>query len=128
MTSTDIMTISLENCRFFARHGVMQQEQIAGNEFEVSVSVRYSVSGPNDDNPDTIISYADLYDIAQCEMTKPRKLLETVVRAIADRIEETWQRIDDVTIEIRKITPPIPGISGSASVKINRIIRQNAIG
>lgn len=127
MTSSEIITVNLENCRFFAQHGVMRQEQVSGNEFEVNISVRYLVNGPNDDNPDSTISYADLYEIAKCEMAKPRKLLETVARAISDRIEESWHWIEDVTVEIRKITPPIPGITGSASVKINRFKNHHPI-
>ncbi len=118
---SDSITVSLRNCRFFARHGVIEQERQSGNEFEVSISVRYEVSGPNDDEIENTISYADLYEIAKEEMEHPRRLLETVVRAIADRISKEWSRAKDITVELIKITPPIPGITGSAAVTFTHV-------
>lgn len=124
MISSDSMTVSLYKCRFFARHGVMPQERLSGNEFEVSISVRYSVSGPNDDNLESTVSYADLYELATKEMDTPCQLLETVARRIADSIELTWPWAEELNVEICKLTPPIPGITGYAGVRLNRLIKK----
>lgn len=114
------MTVRLEKCRFFARHGVMTQERTVGNEFEVTVAVDYNASIFNGDDISATISYADLYEIAKEEMMKPRNLLESVAVAVADRIEKIAEHILKIRVEIRKITPPIAGIDGSASIDYAR--------
>ncbi|MDE6273285.1 MAG: dihydroneopterin aldolase [Muribaculaceae bacterium] len=121
MIPMESMTVSLEKCRFFAHHGVMDQERVSGNEFEVSISVIYPITGPNDDDLSSTISYAELYEIAKAEMAKPRNLLETVARDITCIICERWAYIEESRVEICKLTPPIPGITGSARVCVTRI-------
>ena len=123
------MTVRLDNCRFYAYHGILPQERTAGNEFEVSVEVDYNVIRLNDDNISTTISYADIYDIVRQEMECPRNLLESVAASITEKILFLAEKSDDrlsarltqTRVQITKITPPIQGINGSASVKLTRI-------
>lgn len=110
------MTIRLEDCRFYAYHGVMPQENIAGNEFVAGVTVEYASDENIDDDIGNTVSYADLYEILRTEMGKPRKLLETVAKSIAGEIRQRFPQLSKIEVCIRKITPPIPGINGSASV------------
>ena len=122
----DYITVSLDDCRFYARHGVFAQERRAGNEFVVAIRVDYvwehqKGDEPSDDLADTI-SYADLYEIVKQEMERPRQLLETVASTIADRIAEQFRTVKELRVRIRKITPPIEGINGSASVELKRLI------
>lgn len=117
----DMMTVRLENCRFFAFHGVMPRERRCGNEFEVSVAVDYSVTLPADDLLEGTVSYADIYEIVKEEMAVPRQLLETVARAISARIEAQYPVSNEIRVTIRKLTPPIPGITGSASVTFKHL-------
>lgn len=119
---SELMTIMLERCKFYAYHGVMPQERIAGNEFEVSVEVEYYISGLNDDLLESTLSYSDIYDIVKSEMQIPRKLLETIARNIGARVLEMPLEIQKIQVEIRKITPPIPGINGSAAVKYTYMV------
>lgn len=114
----DIITVALENCRFFGSHGVFPQEAIAGNEFEISVEVNYQTTRDIDgeESLDTTISYADLYDIVRDEMAKPKMLLETIAKSIALRINNQFAGCEEIKVTIKKVTPPIHGISGSARV------------
>lgn len=110
----------------FAHHGVMSQERSIGNEFSVSLQVNYPLTYPAGDAslaeyPDELagtISYADLYTIVKEEMDKPRNLLETVAAAIASRITAQYSQIDSGNISITKLTPPIAGFTGSATVTL----------
>lgn len=117
----DIMTVKLENCRFFGRHGVMNQETVAGNEFIAGVTVEYAITEPIEDDLDRTVSYADLYDILKTEMDRPRKLLETVAQSVAEEIKLRFPNLMKIEVAITKVTPPIPGISGSATVKFSKI-------
>lgn len=114
----DIITISLEEVEIHGRHGVMPQENRVGNTFRVSVSVDIPVDfDPSADNPDSTISYADIYDIVKEEMAVTSKLLETVAWRIADRLRRRWPVIIKGFVAIAKCPPPISGIIGNASVK-----------
>lgn len=111
--------ISLTNLRFYAKHGVWEQENKIGNEFIVTVRIRIPADKMiTDDNLDLTISYADLYEIVKEEMEKPRKLLETVAASIAERITSRWSTILSGSVTICKSTPPIAHISGSAEVTL----------
>ena len=111
--------IALKGLRFYARHGVMEQETRIGNEFIVDVRVRipYSESILADNLADTI-SYAAIYSIVEEEMQKPRKLLETVAATIRERLSATWPQIFRGSISICKSTPPISKITGSSEVTL----------
>ena len=51
-------------------------------------------------------------------MGSPRNLLECVAGHIASRFRARWPQIDSGSIAITKTTPPIPGITGSATVTL----------
>lgn len=128
--------IRLENARFYAFHGVSDQERKVGNDFEVNVSLRVKYSDViADDRIGATVSYADIYEIVRSAMEKPRLLLETVAVSIATAISERYRIISSdiiccpdeylekpiVTggvISIKKLSPPIPGFTGSASVSL----------
>lgn len=116
------MKVALRDCRFYGHHGVMEQEQVAGNEFSVSLEVVYTPGETISDDIEKTISYADLYEIVKEEMEAPRKLLETVAASITDRICRRWPQVTRADVAITKITPPIPGITGSATVTFSRFI------
>lgn len=112
--------ISLEDLRFYAYHGVFDDEREVGNEFRVSLSVFLPVmKDAGNDLLDSTVSYADLFDIVSREMKKPRKLLETVALDTANRIKEKFESISRGFIKIEKLHPPIPEMLGKASVTLH---------
>ena len=118
------LTVSLENLSFFAHHGVMSQENIVGNEFIVTLHVyldpsRIEKDVTGDQSEEFLehtVSYADLYEIVENVMKIPCQLLETVALRTAKAIKLKFPQILGGEIKICKLTPPIPGITGSASV------------
>lgn len=111
-------TIRLTDCSFFAHHGVLHHEKIAGNEYSVSVELILKDPYPDSiiDNLDGTISYADIYEIIKEEMESPKELLESVAKSITLRISKLDDRIEKISTTIRKISPPIAGMTGSAEV------------
>lgn len=116
------ITISLTDLRFYAHHGMMEQETIVGNEFIVNVSFDIHadelklMEARGEEDLKFTVSYADVYDVIKSEMAIPSKLLETLAIRIARRLRERFNRIRTGSISITKLTPPIPSISGSATV------------
>ena len=71
--------IYLDNLRFFAHHGVGEQETLVGNEFTVSLRLKVDIQrAMHTDNVADTVSYADMYETVKAEMSLPSKLLEHV--------------------------------------------------
>ena len=111
--------ISLDDMRFCAYHGVMEQERRVGGEYNVSLTVEADLADAarTDDVADTI-NYAELYELVKREMAMPSKLLEHVAARIGQRAIEVYERITAVTVKVTKLNPPMGGDSKGASVEI----------
>lgn len=111
--------IYLDDMRFYAYHGVMEQERLVGGEYSVSLTVEADLSEAvrTDDVADTI-NYAALYEVVKSEMAVPSKLLEHVAGRIGQRAMETFERITTLTIKVTKLNPPMGADSKGASVEL----------
>ena len=111
--------IYLDDMRFYAYHGVMEQERVVGGEYSVSLTVEADLTEAirTDDVADTI-NYAAVYEIVKREMTVPSKLLEHVAGRIGQRAMEMFERITTLTIKVTKLNPPMGADCKGASVEI----------
>ena len=111
--------ISLDDMRFYAYHGVMEQERRVGGEYSVSLIVEADLTDAarTDDVADTI-NYAELYELVKREMSTPSKLLEHVAARIGQHAIEAYERITAVTVKVTKLNPPMGGDSKGASVEL----------
>lgn len=114
--------ISLTNLRFHAFHGVMPQERVTGNDYSLSLRIRYDVSRAmqSDDVNDTI-NYAEVYQLVRREMMQPGNLMEQVARRISDRIAERFPAVAAIDIRLTKLNPPIGADCDGASVELHLI-------
>lgn len=100
-------SVRLEKLRFYAYHGVMEQERRVGNEFEVTLEVFYPFENAlKSDNLDDTLNYAALYAIVEREMAESSKLLERVAGRIIDAIKKEFPAIYAGNIKISKLHPP----------------------
>lgn len=112
--------ILLKDLRFYAYHGVFENERSTGNEFIVNLSVSIPFKTEiEEDDLEATVSYADLYEIVEKEMKKPRKLLETVTAGVYNQIHLKYPQVTGGFISIEKVRPPIPDMIGSAKVTLN---------
>lgn len=111
-------TVEVNNLKVTAFHGVMEQERVVGNRFEVTVHVDCDFTeAARLDRVDLTVNYAEIVDIIRAEMAKNSLLIETVARRIALRVADRWP--DLVTggmVRVAKIVPPIPGQMDSVAV------------
>lgn len=112
-------TVSIDRLVIFARHGVLEQEAITGNEFEVSVTVEYDfIAAAERDDVDLTLNYAELTDMVKDAMATPRRLIETVALDIARRIRARWPQAPSGSVTVAKLHPPIERPAPRASVTI----------
>lgn len=113
------LIISLDNVHLHGYHGVDEQERIVGAEYELNVSVALPVTeGCATDEIGDTLSYADIYDVVRDEFSRSSRLIEHVATRVGNALLEAFGQIESVEIKVVKLSPPIPGFSGSASVRL----------
>lgn len=111
--------IHINNIRLHARHGVLPQEQLTGNDYIINVRASYDISRAmqTDDVADTL-NYAEVYNIIKEEMSVPSKLIEHVAGRIANRLMDSYSQISSVMLRITKCNPPMGADCDGAGVEI----------
>ncbi|MCF3108434.1 dihydroneopterin aldolase [Niabella sp. CC-SYL272] len=115
-----LVTIHLEQLRFFAGHGLYAEEKKTGNAFEMNLTVSF----PKEDGlivklEDTL-NYAEIYHLVKTEMREPRELLETFLTELADKLKERFPVISLLRMSLYKLTVPIDGFAGKVGVELER--------
>ena len=111
--------ISLEKMRFYAYHGVSEQERTVGNDYEVTLKVSAPVQGAmEDDSLYHTINYAELYELVKQEMEIPSCLIEHVAGRIVKRLRQEYPQITAIALKVTKIHPPRSGEVESASFEL----------
>ena len=111
--------IFLKNVRFHAYHGVLEQEQVVGNDYVVNLNVNYDFTcAMRTDELSGTINYAELYELVKEEMMKPSKLLEHVVGRIGDRIFSEYPSVTEIQLAINKLNPPFGADCDGAGVEV----------
>ena len=110
--------IKVHDIKIHTNHGCMEEEAKIGNDYIVNAVVKTALdlSAQTDDLKDTV-DYVAIYNIVFEEMKIRAKLLETVVQRIIDRILKENKSVEEVTIEVQKLNPPIGGNVGYVSVE-----------
>ena len=114
-----MFTIHLHNLRFFSFHGVHDEEQVLGNDYEVSADVSFNTPEAITKLHETI-NYVKIYDVIKQRMNTPTALLETVAQDLADGIYQIDKRITSISISIKKVHPPIANFTGSVGVSYKK--------
>lgn len=119
MSANNRLVISLDDVRLYGYHGVLEQENRVGAEYELCASVCVDMPPGciTDDIVDTL-SYADLYAELKSEFDLQCNLLESLVNNMAHRVLNRWRQVSEVYIKVSKLAPPIPSFRGKASVAI----------
>lgn len=118
------LEVSLRDARFFAYHGVLEQEQLIGNEFIVDTSAWVDISQEEplpqavNDNINDTVSYADLYEIVERRMKSPCRLIEHLAALIIEDAKSRWSNINKIAVTIKKAAPPIPNSNCQASATL----------
>jgi len=120
-----LLTISLNNVRFRAYHGVYPEERQKGNDFVVNMHVSYVPNTGSIVSLSDTIDYGSLFEIINTIMQQPVELLESLVKQMAQAVHKKFSEISEVTVSVEKLNPPIDRFSGSAKVTYTEKFRNN---
>ncbi len=113
--------IELRGLRVVGTHGVLAEEQVRGQPFEVDLELDADLrpAAASDDLRDTI-DYGTLIErVAAVVAGERHALLERVAERIADTVLAD-DRVRSVTVTLRKLRPPVPVDLASAGVRVVR--------
>ena len=113
---SSLLTISLNNVRFRAYHGVYPEERQKGNDFVVDMQVSYVPKTGTIVSLSDTINYSTLFEIINSIMQQPVDLLESLVKQMAQAVHKKFPEVSEVTVSVEKLNPPIDRFSGSAKV------------
>ena len=114
-------TVKVENLKIYAFHGCMEEEKVIGSDYIVNICATCSVGKKAfEDEIEGTIDYADLARIAKREMYIRSKLLEAVVNRIINCCFDEISVLDQISVTVSKLNPPINADVDSVSVSIDK--------
>lgn len=98
--------------RIHAQIGVGRQERLIGNDFEVSVAVKFEAEAESllSDELDSTLNYAHLTSAISSAMAQECALIETAAARIVGEISRLAPHNVGGSVTVSKLTPPIAGI------------------
>jgi dihydroneopterin aldolase len=113
--------IELRGIRAVGTHGALPEEQQRAQPFEVDLDVVADLrpAGKSDDLSDTVDYGAVAHAVEQVVTNQRFQLLERLAERIAEVVRED-ERIESVTVTVRKLRPPVAVDLTSAAVTITR--------
>lgn len=120
MNMPGLITIHLNELRFFAYHGLYPEERKTGNEFQLDIELTYLSQDTVIGDISETVNYAAVYDLARQIMQQPESLLETLAMRIADAIHDNFPVVRSAGVTIKKLHPPIPRFTGNVAVSYFR--------
>ncbi len=112
--------IVLEKMQFYAYHGCFKEEQLVGTTFEITVSLTVDVSKPAvTDLLEDAVNYQEVYTLVKEQMAIPSKLLERVAQRILNRLLEQYPQIEQASIALSKLNPPLGGQIGRVTIEMS---------
>lgn len=113
-------TILLQNCAFFARHGVHDEEEFLGQRFFVDAELDVTAGDAleTDQIKDTV-NYGVAFTVIEEIVTgKRRYLIEALALDIAKGLAAKFPQIKRAKITVRKPNAPVPGVLDFVQVSV----------
>ena len=109
------MKIEINRMECYARHGVLPLENKVGAPFRVSLTLfvpdAACAGALRDDRLEDTVNYAEVTALVRHEMALPSQLIEHVAERIASAVLKEFRKVNEVTVKIEKLSPPIAGFS-----------------
>lgn len=115
-----MLTIHLEQLKFYGYHGLYAQEKKLGAWFELDVTLDW----PSGTEPIVhlyeTINYTEVYEVVKVRMLEPTELLETLAMDLVGVLKEHFPELIALKIRITKMNPPLPNFQGRVSVEYSK--------
>jgi dihydroneopterin aldolase len=115
-----MVTIKLKQLRFFAHHGLYEEERKVSNEFIVDLEVGFESSVGVITKMNETINYIKLYELVKKYMLQTSDLIESLAMKITEDIHHLYPQVKKVSISITKKYPPVINFSGNIAVSYEK--------
>jgi dihydroneopterin aldolase len=112
--------IRMKNCAFFARHGVLDEEETLGQRFYVDVELTVEPDHPlEEDSIAGTVDYGVAFDVIEKIVTgKRRFLIEALALEVAKALAARFPQIKQAGITVRKPNAPVRGVLDHVEVSV----------
>ena len=113
--------IVISGLRELGVHGVLPEEQVRPQPFEVNVEllVDTTTAGESDELTDTVDYAAVCEAVSRVVSSEQFRLLERLAARIAE-VCRADPRVEGVVVEVRKLHPPVRAMLDHVAVRIER--------
>lgn len=95
--------IALEKIELYGNHGAYESERKIRQKFIVSLSFEYDIKpAAQEDDLTKTVNYEELVAICREVIRKPRRLLETLVVSIAEKIHDNYPNASNIKVMLSK--------------------------
>src|SRR6266542_6776573 len=99
LRTMNYLTIELHNLRFFAHHGMYEEEKKVANEFDVDLEVSFDATETITSINESI-NYVKLYELVKKYMLQEQRLIETIAMNISNAIHQQYPRVKRISVTI----------------------------
>ena len=110
-----MISINLNDLRFYSLHGVHTEEGILGSEYKVDVRISFE-SIERIDSLEQTIDYVKAYKIVASCMERRYNLLETLAMDMCNALHDGSGKIKKINITILKMNPPLSNFKGNVAI------------
>lgn len=112
--------IRMKNCAFFARHGVMDEEETLGQRFYVDAVLSVDPDRSlEDDAISSTVDYGVAFEVIEKIVTGERRfLIEALALEVGKALSKRFPQIKRAEITVRKPNAPVPGVLDYVEVTV----------
>jgi dihydroneopterin aldolase len=112
--------IRMKNCAFFARHGVLDEEERLGQRFYVDAALTVEPGRALvDDSIEETVNYGIAFTVIEKIVTGHRRfLIEALALEVAKALTGRFPQIQKAEITVRKPNAPVPGVLDHVEVTV----------
>jgi len=115
-----MVSVEIRNLILRAYHGVYEDEQKTGSDFEVNLEVHFNENGNDFESLEDTINYETLLDIVKQRMSVKNSLLEKVADGIIRKIKHQCPTAKEIRLSIYKLHPPVENFQGKLGVTMHK--------
>ena len=112
--------IRMKNCAFFARHGVLDEEERLGQRFYVDAVLTVDPGRAlAEDSIEDTVHYGIAFTVIEKIITGQRRfLIESLALEVARALTARFPQIKKAEITVRKPNAPLPGVLDYVEVTV----------
>jgi len=112
--------IRMKNCAFFARHGVLDEEERLGQRFYVDAALTVDPGRALvEDSIEDTVNYGVAFTVIEKIITGQRRfLIEALALEVARALTARFPQIKKAEITVRKPNAPVPGVLDYVEVTV----------